>query len=237
MAVWTKTALAAGVLLLASGCGSSGDGGDSFAGQPVKDITKAASADMKGLKSLRIGGDLTTNGQKLHLDMQSTTDGDCQGSVRVDKGSAQVVSSGGSYWMKPDAAFWEQQAPDQSELIEQAVGDKWVSVPSSSGLDEVCHLDNFLKAFNDASTDDPSASPSNAGSEQVDGQDAVKITGTSDGQQLAAWVASDDPHYILKIEVGGGTDGGTLSFSDFDEPVDVKTPAPSDVADLSKLGG
>lgn len=238
MAVWTKTALVAGVLLVASGCGGGGGEADAFAGKPVKDITTAASADMKDLKSLRISGDLTTNGSKLHLDVHSTTDGDCQGSVKVDDGSAEIVSSGGSNWMKPDGAFWEQQAPAQSDLIEKAVGDKWVTIPSSSGLDEVCDLDNFLKAFKNNATDDPSESPSNAGSEQVDGQDAVKLTGKSDGQQLTAWVATDDPHYILRLEVGGGTDdGGTLSFSDFDESFDVKAPAPSDVADLSSLGG
>lgn len=236
MAVWTKAALAAGVLLVASGCGGGG-GGDSFADKPVKDITTAASADMKDLKSLRISGDLTTSGQDLKIDMKSTTDGDCQGSVQIDDGTAEIVSSEGTYWMRPDHAFWQQQAPDQSKLIEQAIGDKWVTVPSNSGLDEVCDLDNFLKSFNDASTDDPSASPSNAGSEQVDGQDAVKISGTSDGQEVAAWVATGDKHYILKLEVGGGGDGGTLSFSDFDEPFDVKTPDPSDVADLSSVGG
>lgn len=239
MALWTKAALAAGVLLAATGCAGSG-GGDDFAGQSVKEITKAAGADMKGLQSLRISGDLEPNGQTLRIDMQSTTDGDCQGSVQIGDGTAEIVSSGGTYWMKPDQAFWEAQAPDQAAVIEQQVGDKWVTVPSGSGLSEVCDLDNFLKAFDDSS-DDPSASPSNAGSEQVDGQDAVKIAGKSDGQELTAWVATGDQHYILKIEVGGGagagSGGGTLSFSDFDEPVDVQTPDPSDVVDLAAAGG
>jgi hypothetical protein len=55
---------------------------------------------------------------------------------------------------------------------------------------------------------------------------------------LSAWVAADDPHYIVKLELGeGGDTSGEMNFSDFDEPVDVTTPEPSDVVDLSSLGG
>lgn len=236
MRKWTAVAYAAGVALLGAGCGGGSD--SSFADQSAKDITQAASADMKALKSLRISGDISTGGQKVDIDMQSTTDGDCQGTVKVGGGSAQIVSSGGSYWMKPDDAFWEQTAGSRASVIEKAVGDKWVTVPPSSGLDEVCDLDNFLKAF-DTTTDNPSATPSNAGSEQVDGQDTVRITGEEKGQQVSAWVATGDQHYILKLEVGspGDSDSGALAFSEFDEPVDVTTPAPSEVTDLSSLGG
>jgi hypothetical protein len=237
MTVFAKTALAAVAVLVATGCGG---GGSSFADKSVKDITKQAADDMSGLKSLRIAGDLTTGGQKIHLDMQSTTDGDCQGTVNIGDGSAEIVSSGGDYWMRPDSTFWEQQAPDQADLIEQAVGDKWVSVPANSGLDEVCDLDNFLDSFDKASTDNPSASPSKGGTTSVDGKDAIQVQGKDkDGEDVTAWVATDAPHYILKIEVAGnGTgDTGTLTFSDFDEPVDIKTPDPSEVADLTSLGG
>ncbi|HET7430372.1 MAG TPA: hypothetical protein VFJ89_02600 [Nocardioides sp.] len=223
------------VAVLAAGCGGGSD--SSFADQSTETITQAASADMKALKTLHITGDVTTNGQRIDLDMRSTTDGECQGTVEVASGSAQIVSSRGSYWMKPDKAFWKQTAGAQASVIEQAVGDKWVTVPANSGLDEVCDLDNFLKAFDNASGNDPSASPSSAGTEQIDGQDAVKIAGEEKGQPVAAWVATADPHYILKLEVGGASDGGTLSFSDFDQPVDVKTPSPSEVVDLSQLAG
>jgi hypothetical protein len=228
----TRTAgvLAAAVVLLA-GCG-----GNDFAQQPPKDIAKAAASDMKDLKSLRMKGDLTASGQKIGVDMQVTTSGDCQGTVTVADGSAQFVSSGGQAYMKPDKSFWESQAPGQAAQIEAVVGDKWVVIPSASGLDAACDLNQLL-----AGVDEPSSDPSNAttaSSDSVDGQGAVRLTSKdSNGKPVTAWIATDDPHYILKMQVTQGTEPGTLTFTDFDESVDVQTPPSDQVIDLSKLGG
>lgn len=228
----TRTAgvLAAAVVLLA-GCG-----GNDFAQQPPKDIAKAAAADMKDLKSLRMKGDLTASGQKIGVDMQVTTSGDCQGTVTVADGSARFVSSGGQAYMKPDKSFWESQAPGQAAQIEAVVGDKWVVIPSASGLDAACDLNQLLDGV-----DKPSSDPSNdttTSSDSVDGQDAVKLTSKdSNGKPVTAWIATDDPHYILKLQVTQGTEPGTLTFTDFDESVDVQAPPSDQVIDLRKLGG
>lgn len=228
----TRTAgvLAAAVVLLA-GCG-----GNDFAQQPPKDIAKAAAADMKDLKSLRMKGDLTASGQKIGVDMQVTTSGDCQGTVTVADGSARFVSSGGQAYMKPDKSFWESQAPGQAAQIEAVVGDKWVVIPSASGLDAACDLSQLLDGV-----DKPSSDPSNdttTSSDSVDGQDAVKLTSKdSNGKPVTAWIATDDPHYILKLQVTQGTEPGTLTFTDFDESVDVQAPPSDQVIDLRKLGG
>jgi hypothetical protein len=228
----TRTAgvLAAAVVLLA-GCG-----GNDFAQQSPKDIAKAAADDMKDLKSLRMKGDLTASGQKIGVDMHVTTSGDCQGTVTVADGSAQFVSSGGQAYMKPDRSFWESQAPSQAAQIEAVVGDKWVVIPSASGLDAACDLNQLLDGV-----DKPSSDPSNAtttSSDSVDGQDAVKLTGKdSNGKPVTAWIATEDPHYILKMQVTQGTEPGTLTFTDFDESVDVQAPPSDQVIDLSKLGG
>lgn len=231
----TRTAgvLAAAVVLLA-GCGG---GGNDFADQPPKDIAKAAASDMKDLKSLRMQGDLTTSGQKIGVDMLITTSGDCQGTITVSGGSAQIVSSGGQAYMKPDKSFWESQAPGQAAQIEAVVGDKWVVIPNGNGLDAACDLSKLLDGIDkpDAIASD---APSSATADSVDGQDAVKLSGKDDsGNPLTAWVASDDPHYILKMEVSQGDEPGTITFSDFNKSVTVDAPSSDEVIDLSKLGG
>jgi hypothetical protein len=231
----TRTAgvLAAAVVLLA-GCGG---GGNDFADQPPKDIAKAAAADMKDLTSLRMAGDLTTSGQKIGVDMLITTSGDCQGTIEVTGGSAQIVSSGGQAYMKPDKAFWESQAPGQAAQIEAVVGDKWVVIPSASGLDAACDLNQLLDGI-DKPDSDPSNAPTSATSDSVDGQDAVKLVGKDDnGKPVTAWVATDDPHYILKMEVTQGSEPGVITFSDFNKTVSVEAPPSDQVIDLSKLGG
>jgi hypothetical protein len=233
MTGWTKAACIAGVLAVASGCGG---GGDSFADGSFKEITKATSADMKELKSLHMAGNLVTDNSKIGIDVSADTDGACHGTISQGEGHAQVLSTGDQSWMKPDDTFWELSAPGQAAAIEQAVGDKWVVVPASADFSSFCDLDGLLDSFDD--DDDSSDGPTKKeGVESVGGEDAVKLTGKSDGQSMAAWVAVDDPHHILKFELGeGGDTSGTLTFSDFDEPVEVTAPAPSDVFDLGSLG-
>jgi len=232
----TRTAgvLAAAVVLLA-GCGG---GGNDFADQPPKDIAKAAAADMKDLKSLRMQGDLTTSGQKIGVDMQITTSGDCQGSITVTGGTAQIVSSGGQAYMKPDKSFWESQAPGQAAQIEAVVGDKWVVIPSGSGLDSACDLTKMLDGIGSNPGSNPSDAPTAATADSVAGQDAVKLSGKDNsGKPVVAWVATDDPHYILKLQVTQGSEPGIITFSDFDKTVTVQAPPSDQVIDLSKLGG
>jgi hypothetical protein len=50
-------------------------------------------------------------------------------------------------------------------------------------------------------------------------------------------VATDDPHYILQMQVTQGDQPATITFSDFDESVTIQAPASDQVIDLSKLGG
>jgi hypothetical protein len=234
--VWTAAAYVAGSLVAATGCG--GGDGDSFADQPIKQITQAVDEDMKSVKSLHMKGQLTSSGQKVGVDLSVTTGGQCEGAVSVGNGSTRVMSTGDAAWMKPDDAFWEQQAPDQAALIEQTVGDKWVVVPTDSSVASFCDLDSFLKSFSE-DTNDSDGPTRKEGVESVSGQDALKLTGKSDGQDMTAWVAVDDPHHLLKLELGegGAETTGTMAFSGFDEPVDVKTPAPSEAIDLDNLGG
>ncbi len=137
--------------------------------------------------------------------------------------------------MKPDHAFWAKQAGGQAAKIERLVGDKWVAIPSTSGLTSVCDLDNFLDKLKDPGQDKTS-SATVIGTDTVDGQDAVQVRDTGKGgDQTDGWVATDDPHYLLKLEVAG-TGGGTVTFSDFDADVSIEPPAASDVADLSSAG-
>jgi hypothetical protein len=177
-------------------------------------------------------GDVTSSGKKIHVDLRTSTAGQCQGSFTIGKGTAQILASGGKAWMKPDHAFWEQQAPAQAAQVEQLVGDKWVSIPLSSGLSEVCDLDNLLTKLT-PSSDKEAQDTKVIGTTQVGGTDAVQVQGASEqGDTVSAWVAITDPHYVLELEVVDGSSPGTLTFSEFDTPLDITTPAPGQVADI-----
>jgi hypothetical protein len=233
---WTMTGAMTGVVMLTAACGSGSSSNDagvpSFADEPGIDILRAAATDMGAVKSLHFAGDVTSNGKKIHVDLRSSTAGQCQGSFTIGQGVAQIVASDGKAWMKPDDAFWEQEAPGQAAQVEQLVGDKWVSIPLSSGLSKVCDLDNLLSKLTPTSQKQAKGTKV-VGTTQVGGTDAVQVQGESkQGDTVSAWIATGDPHHVLKLDVTDGSSPGTLVFSEFDTPLDITTPAPGEVADI-----
>jgi hypothetical protein len=244
MSTWRTTIRATigggATLLLLAGCGggegSSGGGGSDFADESGDTITTEAEKDMKALSAVSMKGDLTNAGQKLSIDMSLTTDGDCTGSIGfAEAGTAQIIALDKQSWMKADTQFWTTTAGIPEAQVEQLIGDKWVVLPESAGFSEVCDLDSLLE---DLGQDDDGKKVDVGETETVDGQEAVVLSSeTDEGDPLKAWVATDDPHYILKMEVTQGKEPGTISFSDFDEDLDVQAPAGNEVVDLEKMGG
>ena len=220
----------AAVLVLA-GCGGGG-----FADESAQTIVDETEKDMKALSSLSMSGDITTDGQKLGLDMSLDSDGNCQGTLDLQQGSAQILSIDGKSWLKADAAFWQSTAGSSASMVQQIVGDKWVVMPASeSGFTDVCDLDSLLSQMGDDNNDKGATV---GDTEEVDGQETVKVTTKTDqGDPATAWVTTDDPHYILKMQVTQGSEPGQITFSDFNDKLDLTPPADDEVVDLSKLGG
>jgi hypothetical protein len=213
--------LKACVAVLLAGCGGAGSGGSDFSQESATDILKAAATDMQALTTVRMAGQIEASGQQIGFDLQLTTQGDCQGTFEVGDGSAQIIASGGDAWMKPDDRFWTMQAGRQAPQI---------------GLSSVCDLDSFLAKIKDPGNDKASSSTV-VGTDTVAGQAAVQVRDKGKGDDRTdGWVATDGPHYLLKLEVAG-SGGGTVTFSDFDADVTIKAPDPSDVVDLHQPTG
>ncbi len=224
---------AMGIALAAAltGCGSDddggGDGGNDFAGEKAADIIDAASTDMGKLKSVHLNADITSEGSTVGMDLSLNTDGNCAGTISVGGGSAEVLSVDGSSWFKADEAFWREQAGAQADQVLTLVGDKWV-VDESNQFGSFCDLDSLLEDVGDP---DDLEDITTDGTEDVDGEEAVKVVGTDEGSETTMFVAVDEPHYILKVEVTGD-DAGEATFTEFDEDVEVEAPAEEDTISL-----
>jgi hypothetical protein len=223
-------AIAMGITVAATmtACGGDDDsGGGDFADKSAKDIIDASSTDMGKLKSVHLDADITSEGSNITMDLSLDTDGNCEGSVGVGGGTAEILGIGDQAWYKADEEFWRSQAADQADQIIALVGDKWVVDPNGQ-FSSFCDLDGLLEdigdpeGVEDAKTD---------GTDDVDGDEAVKVVGDDDGSETTAYVAVDSPHYILKVVVTGD-DEGEASFSAFDEDVDVEAPAEADTITL-----
>ncbi|OSC50857.1 hypothetical protein B5181_39910, partial [Streptomyces sp. 4F] len=63
------------------------------------------------------------------------------------------------------------------------------------------------------------------GTTEVDGEDALKLTKrTSGGETLALYVATEGEPYILKSTTEGGKSPGSVTFSEYNEPVNAEQP-------------
>jgi hypothetical protein len=120
----------------------------------------------------------------------------------------------------------------RNQMNEQA-GGKWVRTPRSMGyFAPFCDLDELL---DQVLAGDPTSAEKGEETD-VEGQRAIALTAdVSGGGTSTMWVASDAPHYLLKIETVGGDDPGVFTFSGYDEPVDVPIPPAEEVIDLGKV--
>lgn len=228
MRAWQAVIGGVGAAAVLAACG----GG--FAEESPEAILDATEKDMKALSSLRMEGELTTDGEELSFDMALSTDGDCTGTMGIGGGQAEILSVDGTSYMRPDDAFWESFAGGASEQIKSVVGDKWVLMPGEEGnFTELCDLDELLSDMGG----EEDAKAEVEGTEEVDGEETVQVaTETDEGDPLTVWVTTDEPHHILKMEVTEGEEPGTITMSDFDEEIDVTAPAKDEVVDLEQLG-
>lgn len=229
--------VAAATLTACSG-DDGGDGGDDFAKSPAEDIVAAAKSDMGDLKAVKVSGTVNNDGQEISIDIQSSSDGDCTGSIGVDEGTAELLGVGGDTWMRPDEAFWRSFAGENAEQVLTLVGDKWVVIPAEDdSFNQFCDVDALLDQLLKEDDEEDESTYSVTGTEELDGDEVVLVDnedpedGTSTG-----YVLVDDPHYLVKIEKTDGEDTGTVTFSEFDEEFDVEAPAEDDVVDLGSLG-
>lgn len=237
MRIWNTKAIGViGAAALLAACGDDDGGGNEFANQDPQEIISQAEADMKALESLRLSGDLQVDGQPTSIDMAISKGGDCAGSFSQGDATAEIISIGGQSYLKPNQAFWEQTGGPEAEMIVDMVDGRWVSMPADEAdFSEFCDLDSLLEQMGD---DDEDSDAEVLSTEELDGRDAVKMATTSDvGDPVSVWVAVDSPHVILQMEVTEGEEPGVMTFSEFDEEIDVEAPAEGEVVDLSQLGG
>lgn len=226
----------AALLVALSACGGSdGDtGGDSgskadaaaYAENDAATIRSDFESAMNSVNSMRIAGELAESGSKIALDLSLDRDGNCNGTMTSDAMTFELILTGGDGYLKADAATWDAMAPGTSSVV----GDKWVTGFPMDDFEDTCDLDSLLDEMVDAKDDDSDATV--AGTGEVDGTPTVKLTSTDDDGTLTIEIAASEPHYVLAASNG---DEGSMTFSEFNEPVDVTSPAADDVVDFSNL--
>ncbi|MGW4803973.1 hypothetical protein [Kitasatospora sp. NPDC004272] len=255
-----RTHRLSGVVLLSTlaaagltACGPEGAGGSDAAASapaaPASPLTKSSPAvpqPVELLRRARTAGVALTSVKATytgHGDGQVTgsvsadRDGNCVGALDVEgTGGAQIIRSGTTVWMKPDARLKARIALGSADRI----GDKWLAY-SAHGITTAAKFADFcdlgLEAQEQAGLADSGAEASTFGPavpKTVNGTEALTFTmlDTTHGYDTVEVAVTRDtePHLL---SVGG--DPLAVAFSEFDAPVRAAQPPAGQLFNGGKL--
>lgn len=231
---------------LMTGCGpDSGDAADAadtarsksaFEDRPVQEIVDAATAATKSASSLTMTMNGVIDGEKTSFHLSLDTKGECKGDIALggDQGSVKLIRTGKQVYFKFDKAFMKAQG-DKDGTMASAIGDHWLRTaatnPEYKDLTEACDLKSLLSDTEEGEEAAVKGKPTT-----VDGRRVVPVSEKDGAETSTAYIATEGKHYILKIVTKGGKEPGTVTFRDFDKPVDAVAPPAKDVIDLDELG-
>jgi hypothetical protein len=221
--------VASATLLTACGGGSTAAGSSPAAKSTGNGIEKLAAADimtkMDAAASAATSVHVVGKASQVSLDLTIGKDG-ADDTVGVGGPPVEVLRVGTDYYMKGDAAFWTKTANAQ---VAKVVAGKYVKVTAAQAADyqSFTNMSDFFTGMLKAG-----GTVTKGAVTTVDGQRALTLTDTSDGSLL--FVALDGPPLPLKSSKSG-SDGGSVTFSAWNQPVTVSAPAAADVIDMAAL--
>ena len=221
-------AAAAAVLcaLTMAACGGSGNG---VASQGPNQIIDRATSAIDGVSSVRVTGAVASGSPSttIRLDLELVAGRGATGSMSEDGLSFRLVTLGDNAYINATTSFWEKLGGSAAARLLQG---KWLRAPTTTGqFASFASLTNVRKLLagvlsgHGALTRGPATT--------IAGQKVIALKDASKDGVL--YVATTGKPYPIQIS-NSGTNGGQLTFSRFDKPVDLTAPAHS--IDISKLG-
>jgi hypothetical protein len=229
----TRTAAALLVLTtLLSGCGAWQEFRTSdFAKQDGTAIAVAARQAMKDVTSLRLTGQVVSKGNQVLLDL-SVGKGRCTGTLRLGGSHLAVRRVGNRAWIKGDEDFISRvSATPLPAAALTRLSTSWIPADDQEILD-FCDVDELLGGFRVMKRSGTPTGQADTGGVTVGEEDTVdgaRVVDIGVGEQETAWVLSEAPHYVVRVESAVPRDGGSLALSEFNRDVQVDVPAPKDV--------
>jgi hypothetical protein len=244
-------AATAALVVAATGCSVYEDFTTSdFAQQDGDAIVAAASEAMLEVTSLRMTGQVRDGGEQFFVDLSMDRDDQCTGTLRVGGSHLDIRRIGDRAWLKGEAgAFNRLGGGSVPRQVLDRLSSFWLEVDTRTAR-QLCDFDGLLASFEmvdfGQERDEEKRPGKGSGKQQdeddatvpatvveettIDGHKAVLLTGSPGGSHDEnTWVLSEAPHHVVKLESTSMKDGGTLSFSEFDVPVEVEAPPRKDV--------
>lgn len=217
-----------------------------FAGLSADEISDRALEATTGARSLRMTGDVPDeeSGGTIRIDLALDREGECAGTMSMDgQGEAELIKTGDAVYMKYDERFLRAQSKGEpqadTEALVSLLAGRWTKMsatgPDAKDMTSFCDLDSMLNDTDgDADDSDPVLTRGEATT--VDGTPVLVLWETDGADRSKLYIASEGKPYLVRFESKSENDAGTLTFSDYDEPVPADAPT-GDVIDLEAMNG
>ncbi|MFF9049073.1 hypothetical protein [Streptomyces parvulus] len=238
--VTTAMAAASASVALLAGCGGdSGDGSKAFEGQSADSVAAKAVEATRKAASMHVKGDTRQeDGSTVSIDVSVDREKNCEGTIGAGDTEAEVRYTGSTLYLRGDRQYWENALKQQSEAGEMVpeLADKWVRMPGNDATTAgVCDKQGFIAAMDEDKSE--RRGMERGATSEVDGEQALKLTKKGEGgETLAMYVATEGEPYILRTTTEGGENPGSVTFSDYGEPVKPEQPPAGETVDLEGLG-
>ena len=209
--------------MVVAAVGAGHGGGSAEAGKSANQIARDAYNAAINAKSVRVNGDVDTNGQQLGVNLNIRQGNAVAGSLTLQGNAVDMVVIGSEVYFSASGAYYESQG--ESASVANELNDRWVKLPKSEVKDfaQFEHLGQLL-----GSLDHPTGTLSKAGTSTVAGMAAVLVKSTKGGVVAVANHGTPFPLQLL----AGTAGSGSLTFSGWNKPVTIKKPG--SFIDLSK---
>lgn len=215
---------------LLAGCSEDPDAGTNGVGKlPADKIQSKTRAAAESADSVRLAGNVVTNGHTYKLDMRLKSEG-ASGSVTSDGVAFGLLRIGEQLYLKADASFWNHADGDDDKTSVSKLDGKYVKVPQrdpaykkfSGFTDMDVLLDGLLSLHGPLATD---------GHHEQSGTRTIRITGDK-GSGGTLDVSLEGKPYPLRLERAGGA--GTIAFSSWGEDFALNEPKKNETVDYGK---
>ncbi|MFF7244606.1 hypothetical protein ACFZBU_12000 [Embleya sp. NPDC008237] len=228
-------------MALLTGCSAAVDLADATSGNLSGLGDKALHERMRkavnGVRYVRISdvrAATTSTRTEVHLDMRT---GDFTTSGKAASHTIEMISVGGELYVKASRAYWQRRlGADRADLVaalEGKYGHAAADDPVRSKMAATA------KAVDPRTVVDKLAKADRREETFVDGRRMVVLVETEAGEAARMYVPADGPALPYQaISTGSGSDDGavTVTWSEYDRPVDIKAPARDLVVELPNLG-
>jgi hypothetical protein len=194
---------------------------------PADEILTKATAALTAAKSYHVKGDITQEGQTSKLDFK-VAGKNLSGTVETKGLNIEIIKVGNDLYLKAPDAFWTSLLPPGKESSLALLRGKYVKADATSGafatLGNAFTADEILK---------PEGTVSKGETKTFDGVPAIGLIDSKDKSVL--YVATRGEPLPLAIE--SPDNKGVTTFTEYNQPVDIKAPPAAEVFDLKGLLG